>query len=100
MRALKDAAMVGATLIVPQKVREELHGLQKAKKIRYAAIYAQKLISREKWGILPHSGHFRDGDEEILSFCRSHADASLRVYTRDKGLVRRIGAFCPRVQVV
>ena len=98
--ARKAAAESGAALIVPQKVREELYGLLKDKRKRYAVMHAQQLISCEKWGVLPHHGEFRDGDEEILSYCTMHADAPLRVYTRDKGLARRIAERCPRVQVV
>lgn len=97
---MEDAQADGGTLIVPQKVREELYGLLKGKRNRYAVMHAQQLISRNKWGVLPHHGKFRDGDEEILSYCSMHADAPLRVYTLDKGLAKRIAERCPRVQVV
>lgn len=98
--ARKAAAKSGAVLIVPQKVREELYGLLKGKRNRYAVMHAQQLISRNKWGVLPHHGMFRDGDEEILSYCSMHVDAPLQVYTRDKRLAKRIAERCPRVQVV
>lgn len=100
---MEDAQADGGTLIVPQKVREELYGLLKGRRKgrnRYAVIHAQQIISRNKWGVLPHHGMFRDGDEEILSYCSMHADAPLRVYTLDKGLAKRIAERCPRVQVV
>lgn len=98
-KARRDAEKAGAVLIVPQKVHEELYGLMNNRKIRCAVMRAMQLVSQAKWGILPHHGEFRDGDDEIMSYCRSHPEDAVWVYTQDKRLAKAIRENCPNVRV-
>ena len=98
-KARRDAEKAGAVLIVPQKVHEELYGLMNNRKIRCAVMRAMQLVSQAKWGILPHHGEFRDGDDEIMSYCRSHPEDAVWVYTQDKRLAKAIRETCPNVRV-
>lgn len=95
--AMREAKRNGYILIVPQKVREELYGLRKNKKIRPAVDHALELVAQNKWRSLPYEGKFPTADDEILSFCRSHSDAPLQVYTRDMGLRQKLRKECPHV---
>lgn len=98
-RVMEEAQRDGAELIVPQKVHEELYGLLKREKIRAAVVQAQQLVARNKWKPLPQQGKFPTADDEILSYCRAHSAAPLRVYTHDRGLKQKLTDFCSQVDL-